>query len=124
MPTFIPGQLQQGSEIIALTSLSPPPRRGPKQMLESDYEYPKNPILLPFEEQLAIDEKSHLLASPPLSPSSQNSRLLPEVSGKVSAAREWMLAEDSSDTETKVTSFLDSDVSSRNSIISEELMSI
>jgi hypothetical protein len=119
---FIPGKLssqdQQDSEPVALTSLSPPPRRGPKQTLESDCICPKNPIFLPPGEQLdTIEEKKHLLASPPLSP---NSRLLPEV-----ATDEWMSADDSSGTDTKLTSS-EHDVSTSrpSSIISQGLMSI
>jgi hypothetical protein len=109
MPTapFIPGQLSSSShdsEIVALTSLSPPPRRGPKQTLEPDCICPKDPIFLPLDEQLDTIDQKHLLASPPLSPSCKNPRLLPEV-----PADEWMLADDSSGTETQVTSFLDSE---------------
>lgn len=98
---FIPQISSHDSETVALTSLSPPPRRGPKQTLESDCLCPNDTS----DEQLnIIDQKTHLLASPPLSPRSQNSHLLPEV-----ASDGWMLSDDSSGTETQQTSFLDSE---------------
>jgi len=98
---FIPQISSHDSETVALTSLSPPPRRGLKQTLESDYLFANNTS----DEQLCtIDQKTHLLASPPLSPRRQNSHLLPEV-----ASDGWMLSDDSSGTETQQTSFLDSE---------------
>ena len=105
MPSLFPGQYpprdQQDLQPIAVTSLSPPPRRGPKQSLESDYICPQSPIFFSPEEQLnTIHEKQNLLASPTLSPDAQNSG---------TSTDDWILAEDSSGTETKLTSFLDSE---------------
>jgi len=119
---------QQDSETVAVTSLSPPPRRGPKQMLESDWISLKNLTYLPREEPPnTFNQRNYLLGSPPLSSNNSNPHFLPDVSEKITAADEWAFAEDSSGGETQLTSFLDSEhdeSSSRpSSIISQGFLS-
>ena len=70
---------RQDSDVAEVTSLSPPPRRGSKQLLETDLQGLKNVLVHSEEKLLTLDEpKQFSMSCPgsPVSPRSQRSELL------------------------------------------------
>ncbi len=119
----------QDSEIAEITSLSPPPRRGLKQMTEVDFPPQKNTFAQLAEDKLTpIDELNHFPSPPgsPVIPMNNNSQILLETIERSSLGEE-SVSPGSSSVDDKIGSYVDSQhvsLSRPSSIISLGIMSI
>ena len=113
----------QESEIPAVTSLSPPPRRGSRQVAETDFPPLKHMLVQTAEPSLFVTGKQKRTSmSTPDSPRSHDFHMPPELTERLTLEGRSPSPDNSSSCEDKIVSYVDSQhhvsFSRRSSLIS------